>query len=81
MLSWEGQAHDVPGLAGLIRGAADHYHDYGSIDSDDGGDDDGLPAYSHQSYSRLVGIFHYDEGWENDTVRFPPCINLSSIYI
>ena len=44
MLSCEGQARDVPGLAGLIRGAADHYHDDGNGDGDDGsdvgGDDD-----------------------------------------
>ena len=39
-------------------------------------DDNGLPAYSHQSYSHLVGICHHDEGWEHDTVTFPPCINL-----
>ena len=31
----------------------------------------GLSAYSHQ-----VGICHYDEGWENDTVTLAPCINL-----
>ena len=43
-------------------------------------DDDGLPAYSHQSYSHLVGICHNDEGWEYDTVTFPPCINSSSIH-
>ena len=36
----------------------------------------GLPAYSH-----LVGICHNDEGWEYDTVTFPPCINSSSIYL
>ena len=45
-------------------------------DNDDDGDDDdddGLPAYSHQSYSHLVGICHNDEGWEDDTVTFPPC--------
>ena len=35
----------------------------------------GLPAYSHQSYSHLVGICHNDEGWEYDAVTFPPCIN------
>ena len=40
------------------------------INHDD--DDDGLPAYSHQSYSQQVRICHYDEGWENDTVTFPP---------
>ena len=39
-----------------------------------------VPAYSHQSYSHLVGICHNDERWEYDTVRFPPCKNLSSIY-
>ena len=42
-------------------------------------DDDGLPAYSHQSYSHQVGICHNDEGWEYDTVTFQPCINPSSI--
>ena len=35
-------------------------------------DDDGYPAYSHQSYSHQVGICHNDEGWEYDTVKFPP---------
>ena len=48
--------------------------------ADDNDDDNGLPAYSHQSYSHLVGICHNDEGWEYDTVTFPPCINPSSIY-
>ena len=32
----------------------------------------GLPANYHQSYSHLVGICHNDEGWEYDTVKFPP---------
>ena len=27
---------------------------------------------SHQSYSHQVGICHNDEGWEYDTVNFPP---------
>ena len=49
-------------------------------DNDDDDDDDGLPAYSHQSYSHQVGICHNDVGWEYDTVTFPPCINLLSIY-
>ena len=50
-------------------------HDDDGDDHDDGGDDDGYPAYSHQSYSHQVGICHNDEGWEYDTVTFPPCIN------
>ena len=41
-------------------------------DDDEDDDDDGLPANYHQSYSHLVGICHNDEGWEYDTVRFPP---------
>ena len=41
-------------------------------ENDDGDDDDGYPAYSHQSYSHQVGICHYAEGWEYDTVNFPP---------
>ena len=40
----------------------------------------GLPAYSHQSYSHQVGIWHHDKGWEHDTVTFPPCIHLSAKY-
>ena len=32
----------------------------------------GYPANYHQSYSHLVGICHNDEGWEYDTVKFPP---------
>ena len=36
--------------------------------------------YSHQSYSHQVGMCHNDEGWEYDTVIFPPCINPSSKY-
>ena len=51
----------------------------GDDDDDDDDDDGGLPAYSHQSYYHLVGICHNDEGWEYDTVTFPPCINLSYI--
>ena len=55
--------------------------DEGGDDDDDVDDDDdddvGLPAYSHQSYSHLVGICHNDEGWEYDT---PPGIKPSSIY-
>ena len=44
------------------------------VDNDDDDDDadDGYPAYSHQSDSHQVGIWHHDEGWENDTVKFPP---------
>ena len=38
ILNCEGQAHDVAGLAGLIRGAADHYDDDGGDDGDDGDD-------------------------------------------
>ena len=41
-------------------------------DDDDDDDDDGLPANYHQSYSHQVGICHNDEGWEYDTVKFPP---------
>ena len=41
-------------------------------EGDSDGDDDGLPAYYHQSHSHLVGICRNDEGWECDTVRFPP---------
>ena len=56
-------------------------HDDGDDDdADDAGDDGGIPAFSHQSYSHLVGIWHNDEGWEYDTVTFPPCINPSSVY-
>ena len=51
----------------------------GDDGDDDDDDDDGLPAYSHQSYSHLVGICHNDEGWEYDTVIFPPCTDPSSI--
>ena len=40
-------------------------------DDDDDDDDIGLPAYSHQSYSHLVGICHNDEWWEYDLVTFP----------
>ena len=32
----------------------------------------GYPAYYHQSHSHQVGICHNDEGWEYDTVKFPP---------
>ena len=32
----------------------------------------GLPVYSHQSYSHLVGICNNDEGLKYDTVTFPP---------
>ena len=45
-------------------------------DDIDGDDYNGLPAYSHHG-----GIRHYDEGWENDTVTLPQCINLPSTYI
>ena len=31
----------------------------------------GYPSYSHQSYSHQVGIWHNDEEWEYDTVKFP----------
>ena len=40
MLSCEGQAHDVAGLAGLIRGAADDDDDDPGEDDDDSIDDD-----------------------------------------
>ena len=39
-------------------------------------DDEGYPAYSHQSYSHQVGICHNDEGWEYDTINFPPYLFL-----
>ena len=39
---------------------------------DDGDDDDGYPANYHRSHSHQVGICHNDEGWEYDTVKFPP---------
>ena len=39
---------------------------------DDDDDDDGYPAYYHRSHSHQVGICHDDEGWEYDTVKFPP---------
>ena len=39
---------------------------------DDDDDDDGYPANYHRSHSHQVGICHDDEGWEYDTVRFPP---------
>ena len=61
----------------LLVGHDDDGEDDGEDDDDD--DDDGLPAYSHQSYFHLVGICHNDEGWEYDTVTFPPGINPSSI--
>ena len=53
----------------------------GFLDEDVSGklDDGGLPAYSHQSYYHQVGICHNDEGWEYDTVTFPP--RISVIYI
>ena len=41
-------------------------------DKNDDDDDDGYPAYSHQSDSHQVGIWHHDQGWEYDTVKFPP---------
>ena len=41
-------------------------------DYEDDDDDDGVPANYHQSYPHQVGICHDDEGWEYDTVRFPP---------
>ena len=46
-------------------------YDNGDYDRSDD-DDDGYPAYSHQSDSHQVGIWHHDEGWEYDTVKFPP---------
>ena len=51
------------------------------VADDIGDDDDGYPAYSHQSYSHQVGICHNDEGWEYDTVKFPPypCIMISIV--
>ena len=30
-----------------------------------------------QSYSHQVGIWHHDEGWEYDTVKFPPSTYLN----
>ena len=55
--------------------------DTGDDDDDDDGndDDDGLPAYSHQSYSHQVGICHNDEGWEYDTVNFPPYLYIMTL--
>ena len=46
-----------------------HHNDHNDHDHDH---DDGYPAYSHQSYSHQVVICHNDEGWEYDTVKFPP---------
>ena len=44
-----------------------------SYDGDDDDDDnEGLPANYHHSYSHQVGICHDDQGWEYDTVKFPP---------
>ena len=46
----------------------DENNDDDDDDNDDEDDeDDGYPAYSHQ-----VGIWHHDDGWEYDTVKFPP---------
>ena len=55
--------------------------DFDVVFDDDDDDDDGYPAYSHQSYSHQVGICHNDEGWEYDTVKFPPypCIMISIV--
>ena len=36
-----------------------------NYDEDD--DNDGYPAYSHQSYSHQVGICQNDDGWEYDS--------------
>ena len=52
----------------LAGGAPNHYDDDDEVDDDD----EGYPAYSHQSYSHQVGKCHNDEGWEYDTVTFPP---------
>ena len=41
-----------------------------------GHEEAGYPAYSHQSYSHQVGICHSVEGWEYDTVTFPPYTNI-----
>ena len=41
----------------------DHHGDHG---------EHGYPAYYHRSHSHQVGICHDDEGWEYDTVKFPP---------
>ena len=48
------------------------YHDenYNNQGDDDNDDDD--DAYYHRSHSHQVGICHDDEGWEYDTVKFPP---------
>ena len=51
----------------------DDDEDDGAVDDDDDDDDNyGLPANYHQSHSHQVGICHDDEGWEYDTVKFPP---------
>ena len=48
---------------------------HGNYDDDDDDEDDdniGYPANYHWSHSHQVGICHDDEGWEYDTVKFPP---------
>ena len=55
----------------LLVGHEDEDGDDDDKDYEDD-DDDGYPAYSHQSHSHQVGICHNDEGWEYDTVTFPP---------
>ena len=42
----------------------DDHHE--AFDNCDGVDDDGIPTYSHQSYSHQVGTCHDDDGWEYD---------------
>ena len=46
--------------------------DYDDDDDDDDDYDDDYPANYHRSHSHQVGICHDDEGWEYDTVKFPP---------
>ena len=55
-----------------VHNGDDDCQSVGDDDDDDDDDDDGYPANYHQSYSHLVGICHNDEGWEYDTVKFPP---------
>merc|ERR1711989_276969 len=64
-----------PNVRGLCNRHYHHHHNYND------NYDVGYPAYSHQSYSHQVGICHNDEGWEYDTVKFPPhpCIMISIV--
>ena len=59
-------------MFGGIKGQ--QHHDVLDDDDDDVYDDDdgGYPANYHRSHSHQVGICHDDEGWEYDTVKFPP---------